>query len=236
MARPSFSRSSRCPSSRPRIRYYTGELLSTFTPLVPLAWLAVPADRRVAARDRLLLWVWFGSYLILFSFYYHYGSIVFLRFLLPGIPALILGAALVGHRMLGERRASRSALAALICAGILVFEWRGVRRANILEIVADQTVYPETCLWAAETVPPGAVVVAMQASGALEYYTDLTYVRWNWLDPATFAKLRQATGGERRPWFALVFPVDAEDVRKRIPGRWTILGEKRGVGLWRLDP
>ena len=219
-----------------RIRYYTTELLSSFTPLVPLAWLAVPADRRLAARDRLLLCVWFGSYLLLFSFYLHYGSIVFLRFLLPGVPALILGAALVGDRVLGERRASWTAVAALICVGVVVLEWRGVRRDNILEIVADQSVYPESCLWTAETVPPGAIVVAMQASGALEYYTDLTYVRWNWLDPQTFAKLREATGGEQRPWFALVFPVDAEEVRKRIPGHWTILGEKRGVALWRLDP
>jgi hypothetical protein len=224
------------PQFPPRILYYTTELLSTLTPLVPLAWLALPADRRLAARDRALLWIWFGSYLLLFSFYRHYGSIVFLRFLLPGVPALILGAALVGHRLLGERRALWTGLAALLCAGILLFEWRSVRRNSVLEIVAEQSVYPESCRWAAETVPPGGVVVAMQASGALEYYTDLNYVRWNWLDPATFAKLRQETGGEGRRWFALVFPVDAEDVRQRIPGRWTSLGEKRGVALWRLDP
>jgi hypothetical protein len=218
----------------PRFRYYLLELFRTFSLLVPAAWLAFAADRRAAARDRGLLIAWFGSYLILFSFYRHYGSIVFDRFLLPGVPALALGSMLLVHR-LATNRWLRLVASFLVCATIL-FEIRSVRRLDILEIIRDQSVYPETSRWASEVLPARSVVVAMQASGALEYYTDLAYIRWNWIDPASFARLRQEIERRGFSWFALVFPVDRDEVVQRMPGHWTILGEKHGVGLWRLDP
>jgi 4-amino-4-deoxy-L-arabinose transferase-like glycosyltransferase len=219
----------------PRIRYYVLDLVRTFGPLVPAAWLGLAADRKTAARDRGLLVAWFGSYLLLFSLYWHYGSIVFDRFLLPGVPALAVGGVILVNRLVAGRRGFQLAGAALVGAGIL-FEIRGVRRLDVLEIVRDQSVYPETCRWASEVLPPRALIVSMQASGALEYYTDLAYIRWNWIEPASFAALRREVERRGFSWFALVFPVDADEVRRRMPGHWTIIGDKRGVGLWRLDP
>ena len=50
----------------PRIKYYGLQILRTFSPLVPLAWLALVAERRTGSRDRALLITWFGAYLLLF--------------------------------------------------------------------------------------------------------------------------------------------------------------------------
>jgi hypothetical protein len=220
----------------PRVRFYAVQLLQTLSPIVPLGWLALPVDRGTETRDRALLVTWFGAYLLVFSFYGPYQSFIFVRFLLPGVPALVLGAALVGRRLLGDSSARRVVLAAVLFLSTLALEVRSARRLDVLGIIEDQSVYPETCRWASSVLPAQAVVVTMQASGALEYYTDLTYVMWVWLDPPSFARLRPAVERTGRRWFALVFPADAEEFAKHAPGHWTKIGEERGVALCRLDP
>ncbi|HTD52004.1 MAG TPA: hypothetical protein VK780_03185 [Thermoanaerobaculia bacterium] len=220
----------------PRIKYYGLQILQTFSPLPPLAWLALPADRRTETRDRAMLLTWFGTYLLLFSFYGPYESFIFVRFLLPGVPALVLGAALVAHRLLGDSSARRLVLAAVLFLSILALEVRSARHLDILGIIDDQSVYPEACRWASSVLPAPAVVLTMPASGALEYYTDLTYVVWVWVDAESFRALRPRTERRGWRWFALLFPDEREGFFKQLPGRWIQIGQKRSVTLWKLEP
>ncbi len=49
----------------PRFRHYGGWILRSLTPLIPLAWIGLAADRRTAWRDRALLLSWFASFFLL---------------------------------------------------------------------------------------------------------------------------------------------------------------------------
>lgn len=76
----------------------------------------------------------------------------------------------------------------------------------------------------------------MQMSGALLYYTNLTFVRWDQFDPPSFAPLKDYCAQTARPIYALLFPFEQEDVLdKRFPGHWTQVGGRPPVTFWKLD-
>jgi hypothetical protein len=217
-----------------RVAYYADHLLQTLAVVVPIAWLAVSIDRRVALRDRALLVSWFGVFFCFFCFYGPYESFIFVRFLLPGIPALMLGAALVIDRWRTASGAIRFAPLAILVL-VLTAEGRQTRRLGVLGAVRDQSIYPEACRWAEARVPPGTVLLSAQASGALEYYTDATYLRYDWLDPGSFSRL-QSQRKLTEDCVALLFSNELEDFQKHVPGRWVQIGELREVALWKLEP
>jgi hypothetical protein len=217
----------------PRVAYYGTHLFQTLAVVVPIAWLAVSIDRRVAVRDRALLISWFGVFFLFFCFYGPYESFIFVRFLLPGMPALILGAALVVERWSHMSGAIRFAPMAILVL-VLAAEVRATRRLGVLGVIEGQSIYPEACRWAQTRLPPGTVLLAAQVSGALEYYTDATYLRYDWLDAESFGRLqseRKLAGG----CFALLFDNELEDFHKHVPGRWVEAGKLREVGLWKLE-
>src|SRR5688572_25421971 len=79
----------------PRAAYYALWLSRTLSPIVLLGWLAFAFDRRVAGRDRVMLLAWFAAFFVFYGFYVVYGAWWYTRFLLPGIPALIVATLLV---------------------------------------------------------------------------------------------------------------------------------------------
>src|SRR5215471_16920471 len=199
----------------PRFAYYAGHLQETLAYILPIAWLALLVDRKTPLRDRALLICWFTVFFGFFCFYGPYESFIFVRFLLPGIPALILGAALVIQHWGSAPGALRFVPAAILLVVIAV-EVRTTRRLGVLGVIGGQSAYPEACRWAETQLPPRAVLLSAQASGALEYYTDVTYLRYDWLDPESFGRLQKVPG----EWFALLFSNEAEDFHKHVPDRW----------------
>jgi hypothetical protein len=75
----------------------------------------------------------------------------------------------------------------------------------------------------------------MQMSGALKFYTNLTPVRWDWIQPDQVSLLRERARAEGYQWFALLAPFENEELQKRLPWGWTKMGTRRDVTLWRLD-
>lgn len=218
-----------------RLGYYAGWILRTLTPVVPLAAAAFAFVRSEPWRRRVLLLAWFATPLVFYSFYGPYESFGFLRFLLPGIPALLLAAALAVRSLrsfLGERPGTAAAL--VLAAGVALVEIRATRRIGVLPVVAGQSIYPQTARWAAETLPSADLVVACFASGALEYYTDRTYVRWDRLTPERWKVLRATFESKGRSFFALLFPEEEKEWRRNVPGRWKKVGQMHEVGLWQL--
>jgi hypothetical protein len=150
---------------------------------------------------------------------------------------MILGAFLAG-RDLALRFAGRSWLAwagAALFLLVVASEVRSTRAVGLLNTARYESVYPEICGWAARTLPARSVVVSMAASGALEHYTDLAYARYDWIQPAMFPDLRSRIEGTGGRWFALIFPFEAEEMIRRLPGSWRKIGELREVGLWELE-
>lgn len=80
-----------------RFLHYGRWIAVMMSPIPPTAWLLLAADRRRRLRERFLLLAWFGSFFLFYCFYKPYDAWWYTRFLLPGIPALILATVFVAE-------------------------------------------------------------------------------------------------------------------------------------------
>lgn len=233
----------------PRVARYGWWTAIQFSPLVPLGWLGVAGDRRVPARDRALLLSWFGSVLVFYSFWlsaadnWTYG-----RYLLPAAPALLIGFLLClrdSVRALPDRavtvrgrRLSHAALATAAALAVVLFMERRVeRRFRPLGTARGQVVYPNGCRRLEALAPDGrAVVVSMEFSAALRFYTKLTPVRWDYLSPEMFAVLRTKAVAHGYRVLGVVFPHESERAAAAAPGHWEFRGHVGRASLWELPP
>ncbi len=129
----------------------------------------------------------------------------------PSIPALILASLLVARDGLSPQQGGRGAplrraLAVLALAIVLAVEHSWIRDLNVLRFGEGERIYPDACRWAESQVPPGSLVISMQMSGALKYYTNLTPVRWDGIQPEQVPQLRERARAEGYEWFASAGP------------------------------
>ena len=223
-----------------RFRHYGGWLAKLMSPLLLAGWALLSADRRVTLRDRSLLLLWFGSF-FLFSCFRAANEVWWsTRDLLPAIPALILASLLVARDGLSPQQGGRGALprralAVLALATVLAFECSWIRDLQVLRSGEGERLYPDACRWVESKLPPGSLVVSMQMSGALKFYTNLTPVRWDRIEPEQVPLLRERARSEGYQWFALLLSSETEEAQKRLPWGWTTMGTLREATLWRLD-
>ncbi len=159
----------------PNIRHYGYWIPALLTPLVPLAWLALPLDRGVSGRDRGLLLAWFGALFAFYLFYEPFEDWWSARFLLPGIPALILAYLLVARdvaRRLPWRPRRTAAAGLALLAAALALDALSIRRFELFSMREGERIYRDASRWAASAAPPSSIFVSMQMSGALKYYTN----------------------------------------------------------------
>jgi hypothetical protein len=234
-----------------RFVHYARTVAQLFSPLVPLAWLAVGADRRVPRRDRALLLLWVAAYLLLYCFWGPYEAWWYTRFLLPAFPALVVAAVLVGRDLLrllpevstGPLRSSHLALAAaaVLLVTVANAEYRRIRQWKPLGIAEGEQIYPLCMDLVRSKVPERSLIVSMQMSGALRYYTDFQPVRWDWLAPGDFAIVREKAQKRGYRLYALLAPfeeqalTDAAPPRPGLPGKWKFVAQVRDVKLWELE-
>jgi len=205
------------------------------TPIVPLGWLALAVDRASPARVRAVLLLWFGAFFLFYCFYFPYGDWLSTRFLIPGIPALVLAFLLV-LRDASDRWKWRPAVIAVVLLFVVGYAVRRDVSLKVLGVDEDQAVHRESCLWAAERLPEKAAVVAVEMSGALLFYTRLVPVRYDRIRPEEFPRLRERVEAAGYRWFALIMPHEAKVAAAAVPGEWTFLGEQGPMSLWRLEP
>jgi hypothetical protein len=231
---------------RQRWNHYTHWLGKTFTPLVPLAWLGVVASRETRWRDRLLLLVWFGSYFVFFCFYRFYAQWWYLRFLVPGFPALIIGAILAVRgawhtldlrlHLTRLERTSGNVIPALVLGFVLSREVSvGVSR-RVFDTAETEAIFRRACRYAAEQLPAGSIVLSFLMSGALEYYTDLPYLRFDSMDRRMARRILRRTQRQGCRWYALVHPHELDAFRQRDLGQWRQIGAPANALLFELDP
>jgi hypothetical protein len=170
----------------PNLARYPRWLIDTQTPLI-LAGLATPflLRGRDGARDRLrpaaFAWlmlalaalVW-GCYLV----YFYFEAWWYLRFMLPSYPPLIAlaSAALVfALRRTAAPRLLGTTLLVLIAAHGLTFCWKNY----VFTIATGEARYQRVGDFAARSLPEGSVLLSMQHSGNLRYYSHLTTIRYD---------------------------------------------------------
>ena len=106
-----------------------------------------------------------------------------------------------------------------------------------LGVGASEVVNPEACLEVARKAGSDpALVVAMDTSVALRFYTDLTPLRWDRLTPETWAAVRAHAAKRGVRIFALLKPYEVANAVERVPGNWKFLGNVRHAGIWELAP
>jgi hypothetical protein len=196
---------------------------------------------RHRTRPAAILASWFLVYLAFFLPYrWTHENWWFLRYLLPAAPALIVAALVVieaGYARVAARRpgnAVRALMAAALLAAVAV-EIGEIGPLEAWTIGRGERKYGRVADWLRGHVPPNAAVVASQFSGSLFYYTGLTLLRTDQLDPATAPRAFSAARSAGRPLYAVLFPFEQAQL-KAIPGPWSQVGAIDDVTVWRLGP
>jgi hypothetical protein len=213
-----------------------------FTPLVALAF-GIPwlKDGRTGTRRLLLAWIL--PFVVFYSAYVcTHETWWYLRFLLPAIPAIVVGALLVLRSLCagasGDLASWRARLvfatAVAIFAASAAWSNHSIRP---LSTGSSERRYLDLADWMQKNVPQDAVCLTMQASGALFYYTHFTFIRWDFVGSANAATIESALRSAKRPLYAVLFPfeLNAPDGLTRMPGLWTRVGSVNDVVIMRCD-
>jgi len=223
-----------------RFPHYLGTVALMLSPLVLLGWLAVSGDGRVSRRDRALLLTWFGTYILLYSFWGPDHAWWYTRYLLPALPGLVIAAVLVARDLLlkiaGRWPRLSAAMAGVFIAAILAAETWSYRQWGPLRIAGRQQAFPEACALAGWKAGEPALVFAEEFSGALRFYTQTTPVRWQCLKPGDFGVLVEHARRKGFGVFALLFDSEARAAADGLPGDWVFVGRVHNATLWRLEP
>jgi hypothetical protein len=208
------------------------------TPVVCLA-LGLPWLGRQQRRAAAVLGAWIIAFLAFYSAYrctHEYWW--YLRFLLPAAPALVV-AGVLGLRLAASRflvRFPGKAVLALAFGGVLISGIYFSRRLTALEIPRGEMVYSQTDAWLRANLPPNALILSMQMSGALFHDTDFTLLRWDMINAANRTAVMAAIRASHRPLYAALFPFETDSALKdHVPGHWTRVGAVDYVTIWRRD-
>jgi hypothetical protein len=226
-----------------RFKFYAYWMSATLSSLLLLGWLGAAVNRKLSRRVRAALIGWFGSFLLFYSFYDIYDDWWYTRFLLPAYPALILGALLSARdffelfrNRFSERNRARLkwvALAALLAASLgAALEYD--KRFKVFNLGKGESVHPNACRMADRAMPDRALVVSVEMSGALKFYTGRPIIRWDQVEQPQWQLLRKQAEAQRFEFYALLMPQEVEDARNRMPGKWGQIGSYRHITLWHI--
>jgi hypothetical protein len=230
----------------PRITHFGVWIARFWTPVVLLLWAGVAY--LVLRKDRrcVLLAAWVVPFVGFYSFYYHSDRFWwYLRFLLPVMPAVLIGALLIARQLAelavgrwGPRRAARPLIAGLL-VGLAV--WAGAssrhwdRFFRVVHLPAREVEYPQGVAWMARQVPPNAAIACFQTSGAVYAYSSFPVIRYDILDRDSAGRLARELQAHRTPVFALLFEFEVPAFRERYGDAFVELGRSGRSSLWRLN-
>lgn len=213
---------------------YARWLTVALTPLLALVF-GVPffaelrKDRRIVA-----LAAWALAYLGFYAFYFYTSeNSSFMRFLLPAFSPIIVLIVMVAQRIgFGLPQARRRELGLVLA--ILIVGWNAFWIEHVGVWTRNESRYRAAADWSAQNLPPNAVVLAMQTSGSLLYYTPFTLVRYDQFDRSSFTQIERACDAAERPIYAVLFPFETDSVRQ-MPGTWTRVGSVAEIVIWRRE-
>ncbi|MCX6953755.1 MAG: glycosyltransferase family 39 protein [Verrucomicrobia bacterium] len=203
--------------------------------------LAIPFEREFRTRIVAAIAVWWVAVIVLFAcVVFSHESWWSLRYLLPSVPALILGALLGLDALVRRLPAARRPLLLHASAAVL-FIWAvagsvyWTKKLGVLYIPGYENVYTDASLAAQKALPPNSLVVCSSFCGALYAYTNFPILRSELIDTAQFAHFAALAAKSGRPVCAVVFEAEEKNtLHERCPGEWTRVGSLKNVSFWRL--
>jgi 4-amino-4-deoxy-L-arabinose transferase-like glycosyltransferase len=216
--------------------------LAAFAPAVLLVLpLAALVRRDLRTRELLALALWFGAIVGVYLFYEVSHEVWWcLRFILPAVPALILGG-LLGVEALArrldppqtERFRAFAALALALWVAILARFW--TRQFYIMNTKDGEQTYVDACAEVKKQFPPNTLILTMTFSGSFYFYTDLPVLRWDQINAAQFARFAALAQKAGRPICAVEFKWEEDKaLREHCPGDWVRVATLKNAAVWRL--
>ncbi len=147
-------------------------------------------------RRRWVLIAWLVPFFVFYSFYFWYDEWWYTRFLLTAYPALAVAAG-IAFAELKWRRVS-AALVILIAA----WQLRQIARFAVLHTDEEQERAMAPVHWAAKHLPPNALVLSHEYSGALLYESSLIPVRFDRNPPLGYGRYAVLMEHEIEPFLA----------------------------------
>jgi hypothetical protein len=203
--------------------------------MMPAALLLLPfiALWRQRSRELWALLLWFGAITGLYAFYEVSHEVWWcLRFILPGIPALIL-AGLLALKSWTPRL--RAATAAGLAAWAIACSFYWMPRQHVFLMKDYEQVYRDACVEARRLFPPEALVAAFLPSGAVYHYTDFPVLRWDSISSGEFDRFAGIAGQAGRPIYAMLFDgIEDRAWHEHLTGEWTRVGGVKNLSFWRF--
>jgi hypothetical protein len=178
---------------RPNLHLYVAWLWQShggfiFIGLLSLVVWAIDRGSVPARTRRFITFVFaFDAMLyVAYLFYSPFDNWTYTRFLLPGIPLIVL---LGSWTVFAFARRLRSPAAQVVALGVLVYlslGWAGYSvRERIFWTQQVESRYIAVAKYLASSTPPEALVISMQHSGSIRYYGNRTTVRYDWMNGTT---------------------------------------------------
>jgi hypothetical protein len=230
----------------PNAARYLTWLGTAETPLFALL-LVSPWSAAEPAPSRYVRWYGLTLGLLMVASYLPWlvlESWTFLRFLLPAFPLLYLllaSSALTSKTPAGW---PRRALAIVVFAIVGVPHARALVNKDVFEIAAFESRYRTVAEYVRRSLPEDAVVISMQHSGSVPYYSGRQILRYNYLDPAWLDRAVDFFRDRGRPCFAVLESWEVAAFRDRfeatsrlggLPGRPVAVIDGISVYELRLD-
>jgi hypothetical protein len=165
---------------------------------------------------------------LLYLFYLPFEAWWFLRFLVPAVPFVFLLCADAVVQAAGQSATVRVVALAAFTVIIAAHVSRFIDTRDILGTGKGERRYLEPALHLASTIPPDAVIVAMQHSGSLRYYTGRLILRWDELDPSWLDRAVAFLRARGIATYLVAESWEEEQIRSRFAGQQTLADLDRG--------
>lgn len=165
---------------------------------------------------------------LLYLFYLPFEAWWFLRFLVPAVPFVFLLCADAVAQAAGQSATVRVVALAAFTVIIAAHVSRFIDTRDILGTGTGERRYVEPALHLASTIPPDAVIVAMQHSGSLRYYTGRLILRWDELDPSWLDRAVAFLRARGIATYLVAESWEEEQIRSRFAGQQTLADLDRG--------
>ena len=207
------------------------------TPAIVLA-LAIPWLLQYYPRLIPAMIAWIVGLIAFYIFYYHAGETWwYLRFILPVFPFLILAALMVAQRLAEciRRPLLRTILPLVILGTALSYQYHMNHQLDVTHVKSADRAYYNTNEWLLNNVSDDAIMVAMQASGSLHYYTDYPLVRYDLTSPEKLTLILESARQHEQPIYAPLFPFEIDAVvTAKLGGDWEKVATVGYITIWKL--
>jgi hypothetical protein len=207
------------------------------TPLVILTiGLLLPSLWRRTPLIFLVTSIWISTFFIFYAFYlFTHETWWHMRFLLPTFPAILVVICITLRDISIELDNKKRSVVLLICA-IFVFFWQVSSSTTLGSLNSGKSdiIYLKTMEKAKELLPSDSIILAMQVSGTLTYYTNFPIVRWDTISSNDLQKIELAADKAKRPIYAILFPFELEQIQ--LSKEWIKTEDVDFVTIWKRNP